>query len=100
MEQTAISRPGVVLQDVIRMVEEVATAWDHDFGDALGPQTRLVAELGFESMDIVMLLVAIEGQYQRQNLPFDRLLTVGGQYVTDLRIGEIVDFLVRHLGNE
>lgn len=100
MEQTAIARERVVLQDVIRMVEEVATGWDHELADALGPQTRLVADLGFESMDVVMLLVAIEGHYRRQDLPFDRVLTVGGQYVTELRVGEVVDFLVRHLGSE
>jgi acyl carrier protein len=96
-QQHVVPQEEVVLDDVIRMVDEVATGWDHEFSDEVGPETRLVADLGFESMDMVMLLIAIEGHYQRQNLPFDRLLTRDGQYVADLRIGDVVDFLVRHL---
>ncbi|MFL5542202.1 MAG: acyl carrier protein [Longimicrobiaceae bacterium] len=95
--EAAAPRAGTVLDDVVRMVEELSTGWDHGFGDPIGEDTGLVGDLGFESMDVVMLLVAIEGHYQRQDFPFDQLLTRDGQYVTELRVGDVAAFLARSL---
>jgi acyl carrier protein len=88
---------GALLRDVIELVEDLSSGWDHALTGAIGPETRLVADLGCESMDIVMLLVAIEGRWERQDLGFDELLTRDGAYVTDLRVREVVEFLARRL---
>jgi acyl carrier protein len=66
-----------------------------------GPPTRetlLVHDLGFQSLDVVMLILAIEGHFERRGLPFDQLLVDGDQYVSDLSLGQIADFLEDHLG--
>src|SRR5947209_1677402 len=82
--------------DVIELLGEVVS-WDLDLDEPIGAETLLKADLGFQSLDVVMLIVAIEGRYQRQNLPFDELLMVDGQYVTDLSVRELARFIERHV---
>ncbi|WP_370308054.1 hypothetical protein [Sinimarinibacterium flocculans] len=55
--------------------------------------TRLLADLGFESIDIIQLVVAIQEEIIRSKLSFDRLLMKDGRYVDDLSIGQIADYL-------
>lgn len=55
--------------------------------------TRLLADLGFESIDIIQLVVAIQEEILRRKLSFDRLLMKDGRYVDDLSIGQIADYL-------
>jgi acyl carrier protein len=98
METTPQASPAPELQaDVIELLGEVVS-WDLELDEPMHGETQLVADLGFQSLDIVMLIVAIEGRYQRQNLPFDELLMVDGQYVSDLSVRELSSFLDRHIG--
>jgi|SRR4051794_20891014 acyl carrier protein len=83
--------------DVATMVVEMVN-WEIDLDHSVGGATRLVGDLGFQSLDIVMLILAIEGRYQRQDLPFDEVLMVDGEYVTDLTVAEVADFLTVHVG--
>jgi acyl carrier protein len=55
--------------------------------------TRLLADLGFESIDIIQLVVAIQEEILRRKLSFDKLLMRDGRYVDDLSIGQIADYL-------
>jgi acyl carrier protein len=50
-----------------------------------------------ESIDVVGFIVAIEEHYQRQDLPFAKLVMVDDRYVEDMSLGELADFLHRHL---
>jgi acyl carrier protein len=56
-----------------------------------------VAELGFESLDVVYLVTAIEERYDRRDLPFEQLLMVDGSYVSDLTVKQIAQFLREQL---
>ena len=67
------------------------------FAGTIGAETRLIADLGFESIDVVHLIVALEERFQRTDLPFENLLMKDGRYVSDLRVGEVAGFLSRHL---
>ncbi len=55
--------------------------------------TRLLADLGFESIDIIQLVVAIQEEIVKRKLSFDKLLMKDGRYVDDLSIGQIADYL-------
>lgn len=55
--------------------------------------TRLLADLGFESIDIIQLVVAIQEDIVRRKLSFDQLLMKNGRYVDDLSIGQIAEYL-------
>lgn len=56
-------------------------------------ETRIVADLEFESIDVIQMVVALEKVLGRRDLGFDRLLMRDGRYVEDLSLGDIVDFL-------
>jgi len=46
-----------------------------------------------------MLIVAIEERFGKKGLPFDQVLMVDGQYVEDLKVGDLVAFLAKSLAD-
>ncbi len=86
-----------IFNDMTRILENLTSDWDTSHEGAIKPDTRLIADLGFESIDVVQLVVAIEENYQRRDLPFMELLMENGRYVDDLKVGQAVDFLEKHL---
>lgn len=55
--------------------------------------TTLVADLEFDSIDIIQLIVAIETTFGKRNLGFQDLLIRDGRYVDDLSVSTISEFL-------
>jgi acyl carrier protein len=88
-----------ILQDLISILDNMTSDWDMDLSEAMGPQTKLIADLGFESIDVVQFVVAIEEKFQRRGLPFEELLMSDGRYVDEIRVGDTADFLYTHLNN-
>jgi acyl carrier protein len=80
---------------VITLLREVARDWD--YAGHIGRDTGLFADLGFESLDAVVLGAAIQERYQRP-MPFAELLAEIGQRSTpELTVGELVTFVQRHV---
>ena len=79
------------------LLEDFTQDWDNEFEGEMTRQTRLLADLGFESIDIIQLVVAIEEMVGKRKLPFNELLMRDGRYVDELSIGQIADFLVTKL---
>jgi acyl carrier protein len=88
-----------IFQDLSQILQNMTSDWDMGYAGRIDEETLLIADLGFESIDVVQLVVAIEEHYQRRDLPFGDLLMEDGRYVTDLRVGAAVDFLVRFLNS-
>jgi acyl carrier protein len=86
-----------IFQDMTKILQNMTADWDTDHEGGIQPKTRLINDLGFESIDVVQLVVAIEEHYQRRDLPFMELLMENGRYVDDLQVGDAVDFLEKHL---
>jgi acyl carrier protein len=86
-----------LLQEIIRILEYMTSDWDLGFSGGIKHDTRLIADLAFESIDVVEFVVAIEEQFMQRDLPFEKLLMVDGRYVDDLHVVEVVDFLHEHL---
>ena len=93
MDVSGGSDRSIVLRDVVSILEDITGDWDLDLSGGIGPETRLIADLGFESIDVVQFVVAIEQRFQRRDLPFEQLLMVDGRYRDDLHVVDIVDFL-------
>lgn len=84
---------GVVLQ----ILKDLTADWDADYAGEIGPDTLLIADLDFESIDVVELVVSLEGRFARRDLPFEKLLMTDGRYVEDLTVRQVVDFLESEL---
>lgn len=84
---------GVVLQ----ILKDLTADWDTDYSGDIGADTLLIADLNFESIDVVELVVSIEGRFQRRDLPFEKLLMHEGRYVEDITVRQVVNFLEAEL---
>ena len=78
---------------LITLLKDFTQDWDSGFEDEMTRDTKLFADLGFESIDIIQLVVAIQEDILRAKRPFEKLLMKDGRYVDDLSIGQIADFL-------
>ena len=89
--------PGTILDGVVKILEEMTGDWDTGFSGRVGPDTSLMNDLTFESIDIVMLIVAIEERFGKKGLPFEELLMADGHYVDDLKVSQVAGFLEKQL---
>ena len=86
-----------IFEDVTRILTEMMQDWDADTSGQLTPDTRLFADLGFQSIDVVMMIGEIHRRYNRRNLSFERILLSRERQVDDLKISTIVNFLHEQL---
>lgn len=82
---------------LIALLQDFTQDWDSGFEGEMTRGTKLLADLGFESIDIIQLVVAIQEDIARRKLSFDQLLMRNGRYVDDLSIGEIADYLAANV---
>lgn len=70
---------------------------DNGYDEEISPETYLVGDLGFESIDVVVLGATIQQHYQTV-FPFAEFLTMIGQRENrDILVGELVAFIEKHL---
>lgn len=82
---------------VIEVLTDTVEDWDLELDRGIGPTTTLIEDLAFESIDIVQFCVALEQKLDRRGLPFERLFIREGNYVDDVSVAEIADFLAAEL---
>ena len=85
----------VVLNGVLEMLTELSGDWEYD-GD-ITPDTYFLADLGLESLDIVVLGTLIQQRYGR--LPYAEYLEELGQRPVeerDITVAELVAFVCAH----
>lgn len=87
-----ISREGLQ-GTVISVLEDTVKDWDLEMDEGIGPETTLIEDLAFESIDIVQFSVALEQALGRKDLPFEKLFIEDGAYVDDVSVNDIVTFL-------
>lgn len=92
---SAVTEEQVFL--VVRgLLDDLKGDWDYE--EEITHQTKLFADLGFESIDAVALAAAIEEHYQQQ-LPFAEYLAgLQQKDVPDITVEDIVAFTYQHVG--
>ena len=87
-----------IMDDVINRLRELAGDWEYSGNITAG--SLLFAELGLESLDLVVLGTSIQTDYG-QVLPFAELFAnIGQREVPDISVGEWVGFVYRHLDDD
>ncbi len=85
-----------VMADVLNLLNEVSDDWE--YSGTITPQTSLLSDLGFESLELVILGVAIQEHY-KQTIPFPEFLAdLGERDVPDIYVGDLVEFVHQHVG--
>jgi acyl carrier protein len=86
-----------ILAAVLEILDTVVKDWE--FEAPIGANTRLFADLGFESLDLVVLGANVQEHFG-QPFPFPQFFAEIGQRDVrdrDLTISEWVDFIEMHL---
>ena len=78
---------------LIELLADMVQDWDLDFTEPMGAHTKIVEDLGFESVDLMQLMVAVEKAFSVHGLPYDEVLMEDGGYVNEITVGQLVDFL-------
>jgi acyl carrier protein len=86
--QGPLNRQSIFLT-VTSTIESLVQDWDID--EPIGAQTRVVADLQFESIDLIQMVAALEQAFAIPGMSFVDLLIVDGRYVDDLTVGQITD---------
>jgi acyl carrier protein len=82
---------------VCALLTDMTSDWDLESSEPINGETHLMADLAFNSIDVVQLVVGLEAFVQRRHLHFENLLMVDGRYVMELQVKQIVDFLAEQL---
>jgi acyl carrier protein len=78
---------------LVGLLKQLMRDWDSE--REITASTRLFGELGFESLDAVVLGTAIQDHYG-QAMPFSQLLAEIGERGRDLSVDELVAFVQTH----
>jgi acyl carrier protein len=81
-----------VLAAILALLEEAQGDWE--YAGEIGPQTRFIADLGLESLEIVVLATMVQQQFGK--LPFPRFFEEIGQRPVeerDLTVAELTLFV-------
>ena len=65
----------------------------------INSETKLVADLEFSSIDMMHLLASVNMHFKRK-LPYDELVMKDGQYVDEIRIDTLVNFVDANFDRE
>lgn len=83
-----------ILSEVVTVLNELADDWE--YGGEIGERTMLMGEMGFESLDIVVLATALQERYT-QEIPFSEFFAeLGEREDGDVSVAEWVDFIATH----
>ena len=85
------------VEQLAALLRDFTQDWDSASDETITRETRLFADLGFESIDIIQLIVAIQEEVVRRNVAFDTLMMKDGRYVDDLSVGQIADHLAQQV---
>jgi acyl carrier protein len=83
---------------VVNVVGEIAKAHGHG-DDEIELETRLGADLGFSSMDIIHLMASIDMRFNCK-LKYDLFFRRADQFVEDFSVTEIADFVFDNFDNQ
>ncbi|MCX7013497.1 MAG: phosphopantetheine-binding protein [Candidatus Sumerlaeota bacterium] len=84
-----------VFNDLVKIIRDLAEDWE--FSGEITPDTTMLGDLSFESIDAVALASAIEELYG-QSFPFAEYFSqLEERKIEDLRVQDVVDFIHGHL---
>ena len=80
---------------VFALLKQLANDWEYE--GEIGPETYLFSELGFQSLDVVILGNTLQEQYG-QPIPYaDLLAEIGQRPLNDTKVSEWIEFTYHHL---
>lgn len=82
---------------VIAVLQDMIADWELDDINEINAETKLMEDLAFESLDIVQFVVSLEKEFECRNLPFQNLFMNDSDYVDEIEVKEVVEFLKKNI---
>ena len=87
-----------IQETIVNILEEMTEDWDLDL-DGIDSETTLSDDLCFSSVDALNLMAMIDVRFQRK-LKYEKLIMRAGQYVEDLTVQNITEFVRDHFDDQ
>src|SRR3954466_1732042 len=94
------SRPLSSARIMADLKEILASFNGREYSGTIGPETLFFADLGLASIDAVVLGERLQAHYGRPIPVSEVMAALGSRTDRRLRMGELADFLQRHLSAE
>jgi acyl carrier protein len=78
---------------IVSVLNDMTQDWELELANGIGSETGLMRDLEFESIDVVQLAVSLEQSFEKKGLPFEQLFMRDGDYVDEIYVREVVDFM-------
>ena len=102
MDDTRNARVAVdhdtIEKTVIATLEDLVQDWDIE--EPIQCDTKVVADLGFESIDLIQMVAALERAFKLKGGSLVEMLVADGRYVDDLTVDQIVQRIAIRVANE
>ncbi len=82
-----------LVEGLAAILNDMIQDWDLDLDEPITAETRIIDDLGFESIDLVQLVVAIEQKFGARDIPYEELIMEDGRYVTEITVDQLAQFL-------
>jgi acyl carrier protein len=90
-----IANQARIMTDIVALLGALAKDWE--YSGTITPQTLLFEDLGFESLDVVVLGASIQEHYG-QHMPFAEFLSeIGQREDRSMTVGELAAFVQQQL---
>ena len=83
---------------VIATLDDLVQDWDIEA--PVQGSTRVVADLGFESIDLIQMVAALERAFRLKGGSLVEMLVADGRYVDDLTVDQIVARIETRIASE
>jgi len=82
-----------LIEGLAAILNDMIQDWDLDLDAPITAETQIIDDLGFESIDLVQLVVAVEQKYGTRDIPYEELIMEDGRYVTEVTVDQLATFL-------
>lgn len=82
---------------LVRTLQDFIQDWGLDAD--ITPETTIVGDLEFDSIDVIQFTVALESAFGSRKIGFQDLLMQDGRYVDDLSVAQFQTFLEQRLAS-
>ena len=102
MDDTRNARIAVdhetIEKTVIATLSDLVQDWDIE--EPIEGSTKVVADLGFESIDLIQMVAALERAFKLKGGSLVEMLVADGRYVDDLTVDRIVERVEHRFSSE
>ena len=77
-----------ILAQLVGILEDMTSDWDFDYDGGIRSETRLIGDLSFESIEVVQLMVLIEGAITLRQVPGDAPAAAPARRIAELLVDQ------------